>query len=435
MNKLKTVRALVMAVAGASFAGSAWATTEITWWHAMGGELGETVNHLAKEYNASQDEYKIVPVYKGTYVETLTAGIAAFRAGEAPNILQVADVGAATIMNAPGVAKPVQDILVSAGYDFNSKDYIAGVRNFYADNQGKMIGMPFNSSTPVLYYNKDILNKVGVQPPKTYEDLEKVAARLKDKGYAGFSQSLTPWIMFENFKSRHNLPLADRNNGYEGPATKLMFNTPDMRMHFHKLKEWEDKGYYKYYGSDWDANQTPFERQEVAMWMGSSGSFGGLRNRVKFNLGTTYLPYWDSLNHNAGRTFIGGAALFALNGHSKAEEKGVASFFHYLTKADTQVFWHEATGYVPVTEAAYEQAKASGYYKKQPDAEIGVKQLSLPGGDWTRGYRLGFYPQIQQIMHREFDNIFAGTSTVEDSFDKVEKESQVLLKRFARTVK
>ncbi len=431
MNKLWLATGL-LSVSGSVFAADS-ATTEVTWWHAMGGQLGETVNTIAADFNASQSKYTITPVYKGSYTETLTAGIAAYRAGEAPNILQVFDAGAATIMNAPGVAKPVADIMVESGYNFNSQDYLAGVRNFYANNQGKMVGMPFNSSTPVLYYNKDILSKVGVQAPATYEQLEKVAAQLKKSGYVTFSQSHTPWIMFENFKSRHNLPLANHSNGYDQLSSKIWFNTDDMVMHFSKMKEWSDKGYYKYYGSDWDANQTPFERQEVAMWMGSSGSFGGLRNRVKFDLGTTYLPYWESVQDKATHTFIGGAALFALNGHSKPENQAVAAFFEFLTQPKTQMFWHKTTGYVPVTNAAYELTKQSGYYREQPDAEVGVRQLSLADGQWTKGYRLGYYPQIREVMHREFDNIFAGKSSVENSLDKVETESSKLLKRFART--
>ncbi|MFG0774094.1 extracellular solute-binding protein [Vibrio plantisponsor] len=430
MNKLWVAGLLSATVSGTSFA-----ATEITWWHAMGGQLGETVNKIASDFNASQTEYKITPVFKGSYTETLTAGIASFRAGQSPNILQVFDAGAATIMNAPGVAKPVQDIMIDAGFPFSAQDYLAGVRNFYADQNGKMVGMPFNSSTPVLYYNKDILAKVGAEAPKTYEQLEALAEKLKAKGYVAFSESHTPWIMFENFKSRHNLPLADKENGYKDLSSKIMFNTKDMVMHFSKLKEWSDKGYFKYYGSDWDANQTPFERQEVAMWMGSSGSFGGLRSRVKFELGTTYLPYWEKLNDKGVHTFIGGAALFAMSGHSKEQDKGVANFFAYLTKPEVQMYWHKTTGYVPVTNAAYELTKQSGYYNEQPDAEVGVKQLSLASGEWNKGYRLGFYPQIREVMHREFDNIFSGRSTVQASLDKVEDESDKLLDRFARTVK
>lgn len=262
MNKV-WLTGLLTATASGVFSASTLAATEITWWHAMGGQLGETVNQLATDFNASQSDYKLTPVYKGSYTETLTAGIAAFRAGQAPNILQVFDAGAATIMSSKGVAKPVQDLMIESGYPFTAQDYIAGVRNFYADNTGKMVGMPFNSSTPVLYYNKDMLASVNAQAPQTYEQLEQVAAKLAEKGQAGFAQSLTPWIMFENFKSRHNLPLSDKQNGYQDLSTKIMFNSDDMLMHVKKLKEWSDKGYYKYYGSDWDANQTPFERGNV----------------------------------------------------------------------------------------------------------------------------------------------------------------------------
>ncbi len=418
----------------AMISGSAFSATDITWWHAMGGQLGDTVNHLADEFNASQDQYHITPVYKGSYTETLTAGIAAFRAGQAPNILQVFDAGAATIMNAAGVAQPVQEMMIDSGYPFNAQDYLAGVRNFYADANGNMVGMPFNSSTPVLYYNKDALDKAGVAVPQTYEDIEAGAKKLQQAGYIALAQSHTPWIMFENFKSRHNLPLADKDNGYQGLATEININSSDMIMHFTKLKTWSDQGYYKYYGSDWDANQTPFEREDVAMWIGSSGSFGGLRDRVKFHMGTTYLPYWAALNPHPVHTFIGGGALFALSGHDKAQDQGVAAFFNYLTKPETQMYWHKETGYVPVTNAAYELTKHSGYYQQNPDAEVGVKQLSLPDGEWAKGYRLGYYPQIREVMNREFDNIFAGTSTVEASLNKVDQESRQLLKRFARTV-
>lgn len=430
MNKL-----WLAGIVATSISTSAFATTDITWWHAMGGQLGETVNKIASDFNASQDDYKITPVYKGTYTETLTAGIAAYRAHKSPNILQVFDAGAATIMNAPGVAKPVQDIMVDAGYAFNSKDYIEGVRNFYASSDGKMVGMPFNSSTPVLYYNKDLLAKAGVEAPKTYEEFEAAAEKLKEQGVTALSQSHTPWIMFENFKSRHNLPLADKENGYDGLATKLMYNTSDLKMHFKKLKEWSDEGYYKYYGSDWDANQKPFERGEVAMWIGSSGSFGGLINRVEFKLGTSYLPYWQSLAKNGVHTFIGGAALFALNGHDAKQDKGVAAFFAYLTQPEVQMYWHKTTGYVPVTNAAYELTKKSGYYNEFPAAEVGVKQLSLASGEWNKGYRVGFYPQIRETINSEVDKIFAGTESVDTALDTIETESTTMLKRFARTVK
>ncbi|NQW11275.1 MAG: extracellular solute-binding protein [Alphaproteobacteria bacterium] len=432
MGKLAAVAVSALTL---SSAGSALAATEITWWHAMGGSLGETVNTIAKDFNASQSDVMLTPIYKGGYEETMTASIAAFRAGQAPNIIQIFDAGAATIINAKGAVYPVADLLNKYGVKFNKDVYIAGVRNFYADNKGQMIGMPFNSSTPVLYYNKAALAKAGVTPPKTWEEFEVIAPKLKAAGYVPLSQSHTPWIFSENFHSRHNLSLSNENNGYDGVATKINYNNKDMRHHFSKVKSWLDQGLYGYFGTKWNDNQKPFIDEEVAMWLGSSGSFGGLKKSAKFDFGTTYLPYWSSIVKKEYTTFIGGAALFAFAGKSDAENKATAQFFAFLTKPETQVFWHKQTGYVPITKAAYALAKKQGYYNESPDAEVGILQLSLPEGENTKGYRLGYYVQIREVMQREYDKIFSGATSVADGFKAIEEDSNKLLARFAKTVR
>lgn len=155
MRKLLAL-SITLAVSSASIA-----ATNITWWHAMGGQLGETVNKISNDFNAAQDSCSIAPVYKGSYEELLTSGIAAFRAKQAPNIIQVYEAGSATIINAKGAVIPVADLFAEADVAFDKNDYLAGIRNFYADSEGKMIGMPFNSSTPILYYNKEALEKSG----------------------------------------------------------------------------------------------------------------------------------------------------------------------------------------------------------------------------------------------------------------------------------
>ena len=412
-----------------------FAATEIEWWHAMGGALGETVNAMAEEFNASQSEYQITPVFKGSYEETMTAGISAFRAGEAPHIIQIFDAGAATIIHARGAVVAVQDVMSGAGYDFDINDYISGVRYFYADENGKMVGMPFNSSTPVLYYNKEAMAEAGVQPPATWEEFEDVANALKDAGYIALSQSHTPWIFFENFHSRHNLQLADADNGFSGLPKKVMYDNDALAAHLTAVKEWKDNGYYGYYGRAWGDNQSAFEQGEVAMWLGSSGSFGGLKQSTDFDFGTTYLPYWESVYEDAGSTFIGGAALFTMAGHTEEEYEAVAAFFDYLTLPETQYFWHRETGYVPITNAAYELAKDGGYYALNPNAEVGIKQLSLPGAEWTKGYRMGFYVQTREVIYNEMDRLMAGDTTVRKVLRTIEKEGNANLKRFARTVK
>ena len=426
-----------MARAGAFvslMASAAFAETEVVFWHAMGGQLGETVNEIAENFNASQDDYKLTPVYKGSYEETLTAGIAAFRAGEQPNIIQVFDAGAATVIGAKGATIPVQQLLSENGVDFDINDYIAGVRYFYADVDGTMIGMPFNSSTPIMYYNVEALEKAGVTPPKTWEEFASTTApALKEAGYIPLSQSHLPWIFTENFHSRHNLPFATNANGYEGTDTQILVNNDAIKAHFSALVDWKEKGLFEWYGTGWGDNAAPFEQGDVAMWLGSSGSFGGLLQKAEFEFSATMLPYWEAVTKEPTQTFIGGAALFAMSGKSAEENKATAEFFRYLTSADVQYLWHQKTGYVPITEAAYDVAKKDGHYDRLPAAEVGIQQLSLPAGDNSKGYRMGFYVQIRDVMNREYGRILTGETDVETGFKAIEAEANKLLERFNKT--
>ena len=414
---------------------AAVAQTEITFWHAMGGALGETVNQIAEDFNASQGDYVITPVFKGTYEETLTAGIAAFRAGEQPNILQVFDAGAATVIAAQGATVPVQDLMEANGVNFDIEDYISGVRYFYADSDGKMIGMPFNTSSPIMYYNVQALEAAGVTPPLTWEEFQDVTApALVEAGYIPLAQSHLPWIFTENFFSRHNLPFATNNNGYDGIDTQILVNNPAIRAHFTALTDWQERGFFEWYGTGWGDNQTPFEEGKVAIWLGSSGSFGGLSQLdLPFDFSAGFLPYWEAVTTAPTQTFIGGASLFAMAGKSDAENAATAAFFEYLTSPEVQYMWHRETGYVPITTAAYDMAKADGHYDRFPAAEVGIQQLSLPSGDNTRGYRMGFYVQIRDVMNREYGRILTGETSVEDAFNSIETEANELLSRFAQT--
>jgi sn-glycerol 3-phosphate transport system substrate-binding protein len=426
-------KTLMAAAAVFALGNTAQAATEITWWHAMDGALGDVVNQITEDFNASQSEYKLVSINKGGYEDTMTAGIAAFRANNQPNIIQIFDAGAATIINAKGAVKPVQDLLEANNVNFDINDYIPGVRYFYADSDGKMIGMPFNSSTPLLYYNKEALAKAGVDVPKTWQEFEAAAPKLKEAGYTALAQSHSPWIFFENFMSRHNLQMATANNGYDSTDVEILYNNDALKDHWQHVKDWKDAGYYGYYGRAWGANQDAFVQQQVAMWIGSSGSFGGLRKSAQFDFGASTLPYWEGTGDAPKSTFIGGAALFAFSGHDAKQDAGVAEFFKFLTKPETQYYWHKETGYVPITNAAYDLAKADGYYNASPDAEVGIIQLSEEGGEWTKGYRLGFYVQIREVIYREVDKIMNGEETVDAAFATIEEEANGLLKRFNDT--
>ena len=426
-----------LSLAGFALAVSAttsMAATNISWWHGMAGRNGEVINEVAQKFNAAQSTCALTPVSKGTYEEALASGIAAFRSGEQPNILQVFDAGAATIINAPGAVIPAEDLITQAGYTFDREAFIEGVRYFYAAPDGKFVGMPFNSSAPIMYVNTEALEKVGVEAPKTWEEFEAIAPKLKEAGYLPLVQSQLTWQFTENFFSRHNIQFATNNNGYDTVVdTKINMTDPNLVMMFTKLKAWADEGYFGYYGAGWNDNQKLFEDGKAAFWIGSSGSFGGLQKTAQKPFSATFLPYWQSVQGAGTNTFIGGAALFAMSGKPEAENKCTADFFQFLTSPEIQKFYHQATGYVAITKAAYELAKSEGYYKEKPAAEVGIQQLMLPSGEWSKGYRLGFYPQIREIMEREYGRIFAGETTVEDALKTIETEANDLLARFAKT--
>ncbi|OCX64545.1 glycerol 3-phosphate ABC transporter substrate-binding protein [Thioclava sp. SK-1] len=425
----KTTTALAL-----SLTASSAMATDISWWHGMSGRNGEVINEISQQFNDAQDSCNLTPISKGTYEEALSSGIAAFRAGEQPNILQVFDAGSATIIAAQGATIPAEDLITGAGEAFNREDFIAGVRNFYADSAGKFIGMPFNSSAPIMYYNTQAFEAAGVEPPKTWEEFEQVAPKLKEAGYLPMTASQLTWMMVENFKSRNNQQFATNNNGYDSAeGTEMIVSDENTEMMFHKLKDWADAGLYGFYGAGWADNLKPFEEGKAAMWIGSSGSFGGLQKSANFEFGADFMPYWDAIEGAGTQSFIGGAALFAMAGKPDAENACTAQFFTFLTAPETQVYWHKNTGYVPITEAAYELAKSEGYYDEQPVAEVGIQQLMLPGGEWSKGYRMGFYPQIRSVMEREFNRIFSNETTVEDAFDTIETEGNALLARFAKS--
>ncbi|HHS94561.1 MAG TPA: extracellular solute-binding protein, partial [Rhodobacterales bacterium] len=232
------------------------------------------------------------------------------------------------------------------------------------------------------------------------------------------------------------LQFATNNNGFDGAdGTKIVIDEPNIKMMFSKLKEWLDEGYFGYYGTGWGDNQSAFEKQEVAMWLGSSGSFGGLSKSADFEFSATFLPYWSSITEEPYQTFIGGAALFAMSGKSAEENKATAAFFKFLSSPEIQLMWHKETGYVPITQAAYELAKTQGYYDEKPAAEIGILQLAGTEGEWTKGYRMGYYVQIRDVMNREYGKILSGDESVDAAFATIQAESDKLLDRFAATQK
>ena len=413
----------------------AQAQTEIQWWHSMGGALGEWVNDLAKEFNASQTQYKIVPTFKGGYDESMTAAIAAFRAGNAPHILQVFEVGTATMMASKGAIKPVGEVMKQAGVSFNQNAYIPAVAGYYTAPNGQMLSFPFNSSTTVFHYNKDAFKAAGLdpeKPPKTWPEVASAAAKLKISGHkCPFTTSWISWTQLESFSAWHNVLFATQNNGFGGLGTRLAFNTPLHVRHIENLANMAKQGLFVYKGRNNAADAT-FVSGECAMATASSGLYGNVTRNAKFAYGISTLPYYPDVPGSPQNTVIGGASLWVMSGKKSDEYKGVGQFFAYLSKPEVAAASHQRTGYLPVTLASFELTEKSGFYDKNPGADVAVTQMIRKTTDKSRGVRLGNFVQIRTIIDEEMEGVWAGKKTAKEALDAAIKRGNDQLERFQK---
>ncbi|KGA01244.1 glycerol-3-phosphate ABC transporter substrate-binding protein [Cobetia amphilecti] len=429
-----------MAIGFASASASALAATEVEWWHAMGGGLGKKVDEIAADFNASQDDYVVKPVFKGNYSETMTSAIAAFRAGKGPDIVQIFEVGTATMMSAKGAIVPVHQLMADfapqEGTAFDPNAYLSAVTGYYTDTDGKMLSMPFNSSTPVTYYNKDVLAKAGVDSlPQTWQEMGAALKKVVDSGAAscGLTTTWPSWVMLENFSARNDVPFASQANGFAGTDTRLEFNTTAVVDHIQRLDDWQaDKRFV--FGGRFDDAAPKFYSGECAMMMGSSASYAGVKESAKgFEFGVAPLPYDSDVIETPQNSIIGGASLWVLSGHSDEEYQGVAKFFQYLSKPEVQADWHQFTGYLPITTAAAELTREQGFYAENPGTDVAITQMtSATPTENSKGLRLGNMVQIRDVINEELEKIFSGKESVQDGLDNAVKRGDSLLEKFER---
>ena len=413
---------------------SAMAQTEVQFWHAFTGRLGELVAEQVETFNASQSDYKVVGSHKGNYSETLNAGIAAFRAQEQPHILMVFEVGTATMMGAKGAIKPVYEVMADAGAEFDPDAYIGAVKGYYTTTDGEMLSLPFNSSTPVLWVNKDALSAAGIDPNVDLSTWQKVGDVLDKLKASGHSCPLTTawqsWIHLENFSAYHNTPFATKDNGFAGLDTELAFNGPVQVKHIQTMGDWAKDGKFFYAGrrNEGGAN---FRSGECALFTESSAGYAGIKKEAQFDFAVRPLPYWEGVEGAPQNTIIGGASLWVMTGHSDAEYKGVAAFLNFLSSTDIQAKWHQDTGYLPITIAAGEKTKADGFYEANPGTDVAVKQMTAkqPTAN-SKGLRLGSFDQIRGIIDEELEAVWSGDKTAQEAMDSAVERGNVLLRRF-----
>jgi sn-glycerol 3-phosphate transport system substrate-binding protein len=438
MKPIRTLAATLAATLAFSAAAAA-APIEIQWWHAMTGANNDVIVKLSEEFSASQADYKVVPTYKGSYADTMNAGIAAFRAGQSPHILQVFEVGTATMMGAKGAIKPVHELMAEAGEKFDTKDYVGGIAGYYSTADGKLISMPFNSSSAIMWYNKDAFRKAGLNPdapPKTWPEVFEHAKKLKAAGFetCGFSTAWYSWVNVEQFSAWHNIPLSTKANGMSGWDTELKINSALHVKHLENLIALQKDKTYDYSGRT-NTGEGRFTSGECPIFLTSSAFYGNVKANAKFEFGTAEMPYYPEAAGAPQNSIIGGASLWVMGGKSKEEYKGIAKFFTFLSDTGRQANLHQVSGYLPITNAAYKMTKDSGFYEKNPGRETPLLQLTKkPPTENSAGLRLGGMVQLRDLFGEEVEAALAGKKSAKEAMDAAVARGNEMLRQFERTI-
>ncbi len=415
--------------------------TKIVWWHAMTGANADQIARIVSQFNASQTAVELTAVYKGGYGDTLTAGIAAFRAGQAPHILQVFEVGTGTMLAAGPAVKQVWQLSQETGVAIDPNRYIPAVRGYYSLADGRMASMPFNSSTAITWYNKDAFEKAGLDPdhfPPTWPDLVKAAQTLASKQPTPIPVTTDwfTWIQLEEYSAIHNIPFATEADGFNGLDAMLQVNSPAHVRQLQRLLDMAKDGSFKYMGRD----STPgpvFYSGQAAISFGSSAGRGDIVRNAKFRFGEAFLPYDPQIIAQPINSIIGGASLWTMTapGRTAAEYKAVATFLNFIADPQQDAIWSQKTGYVPVTPAGYELSGKQGYYTANPGTDVPIQQL-LRGKvtDNSRGLRLGRLPEVRNIMYEEIETALQGKQNAQQALDNSVSRGNVVLRQFEKSV-
>ena len=413
--------------------------TEIQFWYGLGGALGERVAEQVTRFNESQSRFRVNANFRGSYVEVMTGAIAAWRAGTPPHIAQVFEVGTATMMAAGPAIRPTHELLGEVGITLDPKRYLAGVRGYYSDTQGRLVSMPHNSSSAVMWINLEAFEKAGLSTtdlPKTWAQIRAAAQRIKATNAAEIpiSTAWPTWVMFEQMSSMHDVGLATRANGFEGLDAEMNLGAPIFTKHTNMLLEMQREGLFVYGGRDADGFAS-FPAGKAAMSFNSSAGRAQVQREAKFRWASVMLPYHDDVLQSPRNGVIGGASLWTLTARNRTAEeyRGVAEFYRFISDVEQDKWWHHVTGYVPLTLAAYEASRAEGFYTQNPGTDAAIIQLSRaePTPN-SQGFRLGGFVEIRNIIQEELERGFQGQQNTETLLANANRRANVVLRNFER---
>lgn len=432
-------RALILAALAFALCVPARAAVEIRWWHAMNEANRAAVEALARAFNEAQDRYVIRPEYKGNYAATLEAGLKAFAQGHAPHILQVVEVGTATMMSQPAMFKPIHEVMREAREYFDPRAYLPAITGYYSTANGEMVSFPFNSSSLVMWVNRDKLRAAGLAtaPLRTWPQVIEAARRLQASvsPSCGFSSGWFTWAMIEQFSAWHDVPVATRNNGFDGFDAELTIDSPLHVRHLATLVDLQKTRVFDYSGRT-DTGETRFVTGECPIFLSSSGFYGRVRAEARFAFDAVPMPFYPDVANAPQNSLIGGASLWVMRGKTPYEYRGIAKFFAFLSETDRQASLHQELGYLPLTRGAYDKTRASGFYASAPLLETPLLELTLkPTTVHSRGLRLGDMVKLRDAWAEEIEAALRGEQSAADALRRSVVRGNSILRAFEEAVR
>jgi sn-glycerol 3-phosphate transport system substrate-binding protein len=403
------------------------------WWHALRGRLTPIAEELVTKFNASQDKYEIKAVLKGTYEESQAAMVAAYRVKQHPVLMQTSERTFLTMYKS-GAVNLVSDFMQEQGYTIDWSNFVPPVAGYYLVD-GKPAAMPFNSSTPVFWYNADQFKAAGFDKPgETWQEVVKQLYAIKEKGISDCPMALASdfvWSMIENYSAIQNQEYGTKANGFGGLDTEFTFNkSPLIVGQVERLSKMVNDNVLQIAGQGLNPEEL-FISGKCSTIMASTAAHTGVEAGAKFKWGTTFLPHEEGIEPK--NSTIGGGALWVLKNRPGDEYKAIAAFLNYLASPEVQVWWATQTGYVPVTNAAYDKMKADGYFKEHPTREIAILQLNRgTPTDNSRGFRFGNHNPIFNMQIEEFQSVWSRTSTPQEALDRMAARGNEILRQYEK---
>ncbi len=382
---------------------------QITFWHSMGGAGGKGIKTMVEKFNSTQDKIEVVEQFQGDYDEAINKLKSATKGKAGPDVVQIYDIGTQYMIES-GHVIPMQEFIDKDNFDINLlEDNILA----YYNVDGELYSMPFNSSTPLLYYNKDMLKEAGIEnPPETIDEIIAASKKIAKDNKTGMALGIYGWF-FEQWMSKQGLPYANNGNGREERATAVDFDKNQGGLNVAKAwKRMIDSKVIKSFPSTGDA-RSAFVAGQAGMTLESTAALAGILKEVggKFEVGTAYYPKINADDN--GGVSIGGGSLWILDNSDDAKKDAAWEFIKFMVSPEQQVYWHKTTGYFPINKDSYKLDEMKKHLDENPQFKTAIDQLRDTKGEYA-GALLPVFPEARKIIESELENMITNGKSPED---------------------